>query len=264
MTLYTTVLVHTDDQGVSTVTLNRPEVKNALNALMIRELTQVMMELSASSATRLVVINSSGTVFCAGADLNHMQQIATFGYDENLSDALQLGDLFAAINQCHKPVITVVQGGAYGGGVGLIAASDICIASSDSKFCLSEVRLGIVPGVISPYLVNAIGQRQAQRFALTAEIIPSDLALDIGLIHYSTNNTIETLNTVVAQLLKGSTSAQSATKSLFRAVGGYSITPELKSSAAQAIATARSTADGQEGLKAFLEKRHPYWIKKHD
>ncbi len=263
MAPYSTILVNTDQRGVATITLNRPDVRNALNPVLISELTKAVHTLGQSDEVRVIVIKGEGKIFCAGADLNHMQQVATFSYDDNVKDALALASLFEAIDTCPKPTITVVHGGAYGGGVGLVAASDISIATPDSKFSLSEVRLGIIPGVISPYIIKAIGQRNARRFTLTGELISSDSALDCGLIHYKTDSCEETLNGVIDTLLKGSPAAQAATKTLYRHVESRPMSLDLKEYTANAIATARSTADGQEGLKAFLEKRQSTWIKDH-
>ena len=263
MTLQT-VLVDIDNRGIATVSLNRPDVRNALNPLLISELTTTIQELGNSNNVRAIVLKGEGKIFCAGADLGHMKDIATFSYDDNIQDALALGSLFETIYTCPKPTLSIVQGGAYGGGVGLVATTDICIATSDSKFCLSEVRLGIVPGVISPYIIKAIGQRNARRLTLTAELINTQLALDCGLIHQTTDSLETALNLSLDNILKGSPVAQAAAKELLRTVESQPINSDLKTFTAKAIATARATPDGQEGLKAFLEKRQPNWIKNHE
>ena len=261
--IYQTILVDIDPRGVATVSLNRPDVRNALNPLLISELTKIMTDLGESNEVRVIVIKGEGKIFCAGADLGYMQEIATYSYDDNVQDALALGNLFHAIDTCPKPTISLIQGGAYGGGVGIAATTDICIATLDSKFCLSEVRLGIIPGVISPYIVNAVGQRNARRLTLTAEIIDSKSARDYGLVHHITDSLDDQLEIELNNLLKGSPTAQAATKDLFRNVTSRPIDQHLKSFTANAIATARATPDGQEGLKAFIEKRQPNWIKEH-
>ncbi|MBX3487605.1 MAG: enoyl-CoA hydratase/isomerase family protein [Candidatus Paracaedibacteraceae bacterium] len=263
MTLQT-ILIDLDNRGVATVSLNRPDVRNALNPLLIAELTNTITKLGQSDEIRVIVLKGEGKIFCAGADLAYMKDITTFGYDDNVKDALALGNLFATLDTCPKPTISVVQGGAYGGGVGLVATTDISIATSDSKFCLSEVRLGIIPGVISPYILKAIGQRHARKLALTAELIDSKAALACDLIHTISDSPHVTLDETLAMILQGSPAAQTATKELFRTINARPIDQDLQSLTANAIATARATPDGQEGLKAFLEKRQPNWIKKHD
>jgi methylglutaconyl-CoA hydratase len=255
------ILLNLDDRGVATISLNRPDVRNALNPLLISELTKTITELDKSIGVRAIVIRGEGKIFCAGADLAYMKNIATLGYDENVQDALALGNLFNTIDTCSKPTICVVQGGAYGGGVGIVAAADISIATSEAKFCLSEVRLGVVPGVISPYIIKAMGQRQARRLVLTAEVFDSNLALYSDLIHYISESLDTTLNNVIANILRGSPDAQAATKDLLRAVDSKPIDTDLKMLTANAIATARASADGQEGLSAFLDKRQPNWNK---
>lgn len=266
MTSESCVSIDIQPNGCATISLNRPDVRNALNGDLIVQLTTAISDCDKNPFVRVIVLTGQGEIFCAGADLAHMKKMAEFTYDENVSDALRLGQLFETLDTCNKPTVAIVQGGAYGGGVGLVAASDIVIASDTAKFALTEVRLGIVPAVISPYIINAIGQRNARHYALTARALSSDEALAVGLIQYreSDEKLEETAQQVIHQLLKGSSAAQAATKKLFRDVNSRPITHELINLTAKAIADARASQDGQEGLQAFLEKRQPNWITPHD
>ncbi|MBW8310244.1 MAG: enoyl-CoA hydratase/isomerase family protein [Candidatus Paracaedibacteraceae bacterium] len=260
------VLLDVQANGCAILTLNRPEVRNAFNATLISDLTTLIQKCDQDPKVRIIILKGEGKVFCAGADLTYMKEIANFTYEQNIEDAKRLGALFETLDSCSKPTIALIQGGAYGGGVGLVATCDIAIASQDAKFSLTEVRLGIIPAVISPYIIRAIGQRKARQYALTAQQLSADEALQSGLLHYAVpQEQISALTKeVVDDLLKGSPIAQSTTKKLFRAVESQPITPNLSTMTAMAIAEARSSTDGQEGLKAFLEKRQPNWIPTHD
>ena len=180
------VVVSTDDRGVARVTMARPEIHNAFDDKLIAELTRIFRALDADPAVRVVVLAAEGKSFSAGADLNWMRRMAGYGREENLTDAGALGAMVRALNDLSKPTLALVQGAAYGGGVGLVAACDIAIATPRAKFALTEVKLGIIPAVISPYVINAIGLRWARRLFVTAEAIDADRAREIGLIRSGT------------------------------------------------------------------------------
>ena len=187
--------------------------------------------------------------------------MANYTFDENVSDAARLATLFETIDDCPKPILILVQGGAYGGGVGLVAACDIAIATDMASFCLSEVRVGILPAVISPYLIQAIGERQTRRFTLTAECFDAQESHRIGLVHHVVpENELEaTAQSIIEQILKGSLQAQSAAKKLFKDLKLTATQEDRRRITTTAIAQARSSPDGQEGLQAFLSKREPQW-----
>ncbi len=178
-----TVQSKRDSSGVTTLTLNRPQVHNAFDEIMIDELKSAIDEIDSDPDTRVVVLRASGKNFSAGADLNWMRRVTEYGESENRDEAMRLAQLMLALNRLSKPVIAVVQGATYGGGVGLVACCDIAIASDQARFCLSEVKLGLVPAVISPYVVAAIGERAARRYMLSAEIFNAAQAQRLGLVH---------------------------------------------------------------------------------
>jgi methylglutaconyl-CoA hydratase len=249
--------------------LNRPDVRNAFNDVLIAEISTAFADVEASAETRVVVVAARGQVFCAGADLNWMRTIATLvdsekGHAENHADALQVARMFHAVHSCSRPVIARVQGDAYGGGVGLAAACDIVIATDAVNFGLSEVRLGIVAATISPYLVRAMGARQAARYMLTAEKFSAAQAKSLGLVHEVTKSNgldfeVERQATV---LLSSSPAALAATKRLLADVVEAPIDDVLLAATAKCIADARASPEGREGIAAFLEKRAPAWVPK--
>lgn len=251
-------------QGVATITLNRPEMRNALNAEMIGELIDAFKTAIDNPKVRAIELSGEGKIFCAGADMNWMRSMADYTYDENVADATRLATLFETIDSCPKPILAVIQGGAYGGGVGLVAACDIAIAADDTSFCMSEVRVGILPAVISPYLIQAMGERQARRFTLTAERFSTAEALLVGLIHHAVPqcNLESAAQSILDQILKGSPQGQSASKKLFQELRLATSLEECRHLTTTAIAKARTSQDGQEGLQAFLNKRDPQWSTK--
>ena len=256
------VLLHTDPHGVATLTLNRADKHNAFDDAIIAELTAKLKQLDADPAVRVVVLTGAGKTFSAGGDLNWMRSMAKFGEKENLEDALKLAELMEILDGMSKPTIAKVNGPAYGGGVGLVACCDIAICTEVAKFALTEVRLGLIPAVISPYVLAAIGERQARRYFLTAEPIEAQVAYHIGLIHEVVTPDIldETVAMLAASLLKGGPKALLAAKRFIAEQAGVD-RKALKKKTAQLIAELRTSKEGQEGLTAFLEKRHADWAK---
>ena len=255
------VVVSTDDRGVARVTMARPEIHNAFDDKLIAELTRIFRALDADPAVRVVVLAAEGKSFSAGADLNWMRRMAGYGREENLTDAGALGAMVRALNDLSKPTLALVQGAAYGGGVGLVAACDIAIATPRAKFALTEVKLGIIPAVISPYVINAVGLRWARRLFVTAEAIDADRAREIGLIHeVVAAEELEAAGERLVQLmLANGPEAMAAAKDLAFAVAGRPIDDALVADTAARIADRRASDEGREGLTAFLEKRTPSW-----
>ena len=250
------------NNGIASLTINRPEKRNAFNKEMITAFKQQLFEWSSDDAIHTLMINATGDCFCAGADIDWMQKAGTYDFKENVNDALELGRLLELLYHFPRPVITLVQGPAYGGALGIIAASDITVCTSDAKFCLSEVRIGLIPAVISPYVVEAIGLRQTRRYSLSAEVINAERALDLGLVHEIVDKAelSKYSDQFIKQLCMGSPKAQAQTKALLRYVRHKPIDFELVHYTAEAIAHARIAPQGQEGTTAFLEKRKPNWI----
>lgn len=255
------VLLQTDPHGVATLTLNRPEKHNAFDDAIIAELTAKLKQLDADPAVRVVILTGAGKTFSAGGDLNWMRSMAGFSEKQNVEDALKLADLMDTLDTLSKPSIARVNGPAYGGGVGLVACCDVAIASDHAKFALTEVRLGLIPAVISPYVIAAIGAHQARRYFLTAEPIEAKQAYEMGLVHEVVTPDIldETVNMVASSLLKGGPHALLAAKRFIAEQDGDR--RALKKKTAQLIAELRTSEEGQEGLTAFLEKRNADWIK---
>lgn len=254
-----------DARGVATLTLNRPDRHNAFDDVLIDELTTALRGLAARADVRAVVLAGAGRSFSAGADLDWMRRTATLSEAENLADAGRLVALMQVLDRLPKPTIAMVQGAAYGGGVGLVACCDIAIAGDRAKFCLSEVRLGIIPSAISPYVINAIGARQARRYFTTAEVISADTALAIGLVHEAVSEADmpATLNKVLDALLLGAPGAQAAAKDLVFLCEGRAVDQALADETAQRIARLRVADEGQAGLAAFLGKRPAPWVRDH-
>jgi len=254
-----TILIE-NEKSVTTVTLNRPEVHNAFDDRMIAELTETFTRLSADESVRAIVLRGAGKSFCAGADLNWMQRMASYSQEENVADARGLQQMFAAIAGCPQATLAVVQGAAIGGGVGLAAVCDITIAAQEATFALSEVRLGLIPAVIAPYVVEKIGIGAARALFLSGERFGADEALRIGLVQQVTPS--ENLEAAVQQKLallwSAGPASVAAAKRLLKTIAGQ--TPEQAAEATiECIAALRVSAEGQEGLKAFLEKRKPNW-----
>lgn len=257
------VLTHVAANGVATLTFNRPELHNAIDERVIAEFKAGLRQFAADDAVRVVVIAGNGKSFCAGADLNWMKRTAGYGEDENYRDALEFTELLDLLDRMPKPTIARVHGPAYGGGVGIVAACDIALGTPQAVFSFSEVRLGIIPAMISPYAVAAIGERYARRYMLTAERIDAAQALRIGLLHEVCDaaSLDETLSAVVGQMLRGGPDAIAASKALIAQVAHGPIDDAKRDHTARMIAAVRASDEGKEGIGAFLEKRAPAWIK---
>lgn len=254
--------VEWERQGpVSWLWMNRPETHNAFDAALIQELTDALAMLETDEQTRVVVLAGRGKSFSAGADLNWMRSQGTATVEENTQDARKLGDLFLRLGQFPKPTVARVHGAALGGGMGLAAACSICVASTAAVFATSEVRLGLAPAVISPYVLRAIGPRQAQRYFLTAERISAQRACEIGLAHEVADDADldDRIQKIIAALLAGGPLAQQASMALIRDVAGQPVSDALVQETAARIARLRATPEAREGLDAFLEKRPASW-----
>ncbi len=254
-----------DQRGVMTLCMNRPEVHNAFDAQMIREMTTALKAADRDDRVRMVVITGAGACFSAGADLNWMRSLITASREENERDALRLAELLRSLNYLSKPTLARINGAAYGGGVGLIAACDITVAADDARFGLTEVRLGLVPAVISPYVIRRIGETHARRYFLTAERFDSSRACAIGLVQQTV--AIAQLDAAVeeiaGQVLSGGPKAIAHGKQLVFGIAGHGIEVQtsIDEKTARLIADLRVSDEGQEGLAAFLEKRQPGWIE---
>lgn len=246
---------------VATVRLNRPDKHNVFDERLIAELTKAFRDLAGASSVRVVILAANGPSFSAGADLDWMKRMSVLSRTENERDALLLADLMSAIDRCPKPVVGLVEGAAFGGGVGLVACCDVAIATTKASFCLSEVRLGIIPAVISPYMVAAIGPRACRRYFLSAEKFDAATAEQLGLVHrvVEPEALAAARDAIVGHLLKGGPSALAAAKTLIAHVANEPINEALARDTAWRIADARASPEGREGIAAFLEKRKPNW-----
>lgn len=247
---------------VARVTLNRPEVHNAFDDTLIHELTHALEKAGRDPSVRVVVLAGAGKSFSAGADLNWMKRMASYSEADNVRDAVAMANLMRTLAALPKPTIARVQGAALGGGVGLVACCDIAVASEDAVFSLSEVRLGLIPSVISPYVLRAIGRRASHRYFLTAERFPASDALRIGLVHevVPAAKLDDCVEALVAELMKGGPHAQAAAKQLISDVAEAELNDSLVAETARRIAAIRVGPEGREGIGAFLEKRKPRWI----
>jgi len=250
-----------DERGVARLGLDRPGRHNALSAALIESLHAALDELAGDGAVRVVVLTGEGESFCAGADIEEMRRAADAAPGDNERDAARLAALLHRLDTLPKPTLARVQGNAFGGAVGLVAACDIAIASELAVFALSEVRLGVAPAMISPYVLRAIGPRQARRYFLTGERFPAAAAERIGLVHQSVpaSRLDAAVSEAVAELLLGAPGAQAECKQLVRHVAGHAHAPDA--TLAAWIARLRAAPEGREGLSAFLAKRPPSWRK---
>ena len=246
----------------ATVWLNRPDVRNAFNETSIAEITQAFRVLDNDRDVRVIILAARGTAFCAGADLNWMKKMASYSEEENFADAQALAEMMQVIYECNKPTIARVQGDCYAGGMGLVAACDMALAVDTAGFCLSEVRLGLIPATISPYVIRAIGERASRRYFLTAERFDAQEARRMGLVHevVAEDQLDHEIDKLVHALLACSPHAIDEAKRLVRDVSGETIEPELVTETVRRIAQIRVSEQGREGVQAFLNKRKPAWL----
>ena len=257
-------LTITVERHVATITLDRPDVRNAFNDEVIAELTQAFADVGARDDVRCVVLAAQGPAFCAGADLNWMRRMADYTRDENLADAGKLAAMLHTIYACPKPVIARVQGDVYAGGMGLVAACDMVVSVDTAHYCLSEVKLGLIPATIAPYVIRALGARASHRYFLTAERFNAQEAHRLGFVHTLVDS-VEALDAQVAELAKAlcsaSPAAVKACKRLVQDVAEREITQALIDQTVAGIADIRASAEGKEGVQSFLQKRKPNWLE---
>ncbi len=258
---YQTLQVELND-SVASVWLNRPDVRNAFNETTIAEITQAFIALGADNQVKVIVLAARGPAFCAGADLNWMKKMAGYTHQENCADAALLAAMLSAIHTCPKPVVARIQGDCYAGGMGLVAACDIAVAVDTVQFCLSEVKLGLIPATISPYVVKAMGESAARRYFLTAERFSAIEAHRIGFIQAATaaDELDAAIDGIVRALLANSPNAVREAKRLVQDVAGQPLTAALIDDTVARIAAIRASEEGREGVRAFLEKRKPSWL----
>jgi len=251
-----------DDLGVATITIVRPEIHNAFDEKVIDELNRRFESVEDDDEVRLVVVAARGRTFCAGADLDWLRRMAEYDNDQNMNESRHLGDMLHRLNVMSKPTMALVQGPAYGGGVGLVAACDIAIGVRSATFSLSEVKLGLIPAVISPFVIGAVGARQARRFFLTAERFDALEAHRIGLLHLVVNDEGEmraAAERFARMFLDTAPGAVAESKRLIADVQGLAIDSELMEATAKRIADRRASEEAKEGISAFFDKRKPNW-----
>ncbi len=253
-------------QHIAVVWLAREKVRNAFNESLIGELTSAFSKLGADDEVRAIVLAGRGPAFCAGADLDWMRRMAGYTFEENRADAQRLATMLRTLYLTPKPVIARVHGDAYAGGMGLVAACDIAVAANTANFCLSETRLGLVPATISPYVIRAMGEQAARRYALTAERLDAAEALRIGFVHavVAPEALDAAVNEILAALMQTSSSAVREAKRLVREIAPRSVDDALVAETAERIAAIRASDDGREGVRAFLDKRKPRWVSDYE
>ena len=263
MTNFTTVQLEKDPRGFATLWLDRPEKNNAFNAEMIRELVLAIDQVQSDENLRFLLLRGRGKHFSAGADLAWMQQSAKLDFEANLTDARELAEMMYSLYHLKLPTLAVVQGAAFGGAVGLIACCDMAIGAHDAQISLSEVRIGLAPAVISPFVVKAIGERATRRYSMTGERFSGERARELGLLSetYAAEALDDSLSGWIDTLLLNSPQAMRASKDLMREASSASVSPALRRYTENAIAQIRVSPEGQEGLNAFLEKRKPNWMQ---
>ena len=250
------------EQHRATVTLTRAEMRNAFNDEVIAELTQAVAELGARPDVRAIVLAAEGPAFCAGADLNWMRRMADYSREENVADVGKLADMLRTLYECPKPTVARIQGDVYAGGTGLVAACDVAVSVDTAGFCLSEVRLGLIPATISPYVIRAMGARAAHRYFLTAERFSAAEALRIGFVHevVAADQLDARVDEIARALCNAAPAAVGACKTLLRDVAGRAIDATLISGTVECIADIRASDEGREGVQSFLQKRKPQWL----
>jgi methylglutaconyl-CoA hydratase len=248
--------------GVATVTLNRPEVRNAFDDALIAALAATFKALDDDEGVRAVVLAGNGPAFCAGADLNWMKRMAGYGYEQNLHDAMGLAVMLQTIDRMKKPTIARVHGPAFAGGTGLVAACDIALGTPEARFCLSEAKLGLSPATISPYVLRAMGERAARRYFLTAEVFDAEEALRLGMLSglVPAAQLDAAVESLLKHLLAGGREALAKIKDLIRSVASEPIDDAMVADTAKRIAEIRVSPEGREGIASFLEKRKPSWV----
>ena len=250
-------------QGVAWVWLNRPELRNAMNDVVIAELAAAIAAAIADDAVRAIVLAGRGKAFCAGADLNWMKSGREMTPEESRKDSGNLAKVLRLLNENPKPTVARVQGAAFAGGTGLVAACDIAIASTEAKFCISEVKLGLIPSMISPYVLRAMGERNARRFFLTAEVFDAAEAHRIGFVQQLVEPDAldAAVDATLGHLVVGGPQALGEAKRLIRDVAGRRIDDSLTAETTARIAKIRASDEAQEGIASFFEKRKPNWVR---
>ena len=258
---YTTLEVDVRNH-VGLIWFNRPEIHNALNDTVLAELRAGLKAMDKDKGVRAVVLAGHGKSFCAGADLNWMQRAANYTKAQNLKDAKGLAETLWALSSLKKPTLARVHGNAYAGGMGFVAACDIAVASTAAVFCISEVKLGLIPATISPYVIRAMGERAASRYFLTAERFEAAEAYRIGLVHdlCQPDELDARVNDLLGCLIQGGPRALAKSKRLIALSGGTRLTPAIRAETARRIAATRASSEGREGIASFLQKRKPKWV----
>jgi methylglutaconyl-CoA hydratase len=260
---YQTLLVEIK-HSIGIVWMNRPKLHNVFDETMISELIAAMRTLNDDPAVRAVVLAGAGSSFCAGADLKWMQRMAGRPFEQNYADAMNFATLLSTIDTMQKPTIARVHGPAFAGGVGMVAVCDFAVAAFEAEFCLSEVRLGLIPSTIGPYVVRAMGERAARRYSLSAELFTAAEAYRIGLLSdIASLAELDTrINELLGKLIQGGPAAQALSKEWLRAVAGVPIHSDLIKESATLLATTRASEEGREGIRSFIERRKPAWLVK--
>lgn len=255
-------IIFEKEKNIARITLNRPDVHNAFNAQMIADLNTAFEDLENSSNVDVVIISGNGASFSAGADLEWMKLAATFNYEKNVKDAMMLSNMLNSFYSLKQLTVVCAKGAIMGGGVGLVSCADVAIADQDSKFAFSEVKLGLIPATISPFVIKAIGARQSKRYFQTGEIFDAEKALQIGLVH-ETSTSIDDLDEMLETMLycinKNAPTAMKEAKKLVLDYQSSTISDDLRGDTAIRIAKVRSSMEAIEGLTAFLDKRDPDW-----